>query len=101
MTNEMKAALWYDDYYRRIATDICPWNEFLLPELADALKPQHQLVELGCGQGHVLQYVSDTKLLPQENICGIDQSQVAIDFVRARIPKAQLAMIVLRHGLAP
>jgi 2-polyprenyl-3-methyl-5-hydroxy-6-metoxy-1,4-benzoquinol methylase len=90
MTNEMKAALWYDDYYRRIATDICPWNEFLLPELADTLKPKHTLIELGCGQGHVLQYISETKLLPQENIYGIDQSQVAIDFVHARIPNANL-----------
>ena len=90
MTNEIKAALWYDDYYRRIATDICPWNEFLLPELADALKPKNTLIELGCGQGHVLQYISETHLLPQENIHGIDQSQVAVDFVRARIPKANL-----------
>jgi 2-polyprenyl-3-methyl-5-hydroxy-6-metoxy-1,4-benzoquinol methylase len=92
MTNETKAALWYDDYYRRIATDICPWNEFLLPELADALKPDHKLVELGCGQGHVLQYISETKLLLQENIYGIDQSQVAVDFVRAHIPKANLSV---------
>ncbi|HAO80960.1 MAG TPA: hypothetical protein DCQ92_18725 [Verrucomicrobia subdivision 3 bacterium] len=92
MTNESKAALWYDDYYRRIATDICPWNEFLLPELAGTLKPEHKLVELGCGQGHVLQYIAETKLLPQENIYGIDQSQVAIDFVRAHIPKANLSV---------
>ena len=90
MTNESKAVLWYDEYYRRIGTDIWPWNEFLLPELAGTLKPKHRLVELGCGQGHVLQYISETRLLPQENIYGIDQSQVAIDFVRSRIPRANL-----------
>jgi 2-polyprenyl-3-methyl-5-hydroxy-6-metoxy-1,4-benzoquinol methylase len=90
MTNETKAVLWYDEYYRRIGTDIWPWNEFLIPELDITLKPDHKLVELGCGQGHVLHYISETKLLPQENIYGIDQSQVAIDYVRSRIPKANL-----------
>jgi 2-polyprenyl-3-methyl-5-hydroxy-6-metoxy-1,4-benzoquinol methylase len=92
MTNETKAALWYDEYYRRVATDICPWNEFLLPELAAALKPGQKLVELGCGQGHILQYIAETKLLPPENIYGIDHSQVAVDFVRTRIPGANLSV---------
>lgn len=85
---EKKAALWYDDYYQKTATDLGPWNEFLLPELAAVLQPQHKLIELGCGQGHVLRYIAETGLLPAKNICGMDQSLVAVDFVRAHIPAA-------------
>jgi len=86
MPEQNKDALWYDEYYRKSSIDSAPWNEFLLPELTAALKPTHKLVELGCGQGQVLRYVSETKLLPPKNICGIDQSAVAIDFVRSQIP---------------
>ncbi len=70
-------------------TDAAPWNEFLIPELTGVLQPRHRLVELGCGQGHVLRYVAKAKLLPEENICGIDQSAVAVEFVRTEIPKGQ------------
>jgi 2-polyprenyl-3-methyl-5-hydroxy-6-metoxy-1,4-benzoquinol methylase len=92
MTTRSKAALWYDDYYRKTATPLCPWNEFILPELAQALKPHHKFVELGCGQGHILRYLTESQILPPENIYGIDQSQTAIDFVSSQIPKAHLAV---------
>jgi 2-polyprenyl-3-methyl-5-hydroxy-6-metoxy-1,4-benzoquinol methylase len=87
LPNQNKDALWYDDYYRKNLTDVSPWNEFLIPELAGVLQPNHRLIELGCGQGHVLRYVAAAELLPQEQICGIDQSSVAVDFVRSQIPK--------------
>jgi 2-polyprenyl-3-methyl-5-hydroxy-6-metoxy-1,4-benzoquinol methylase len=92
MKTKNKDASWYDEFYEKPIVDMAPWNEFLLPELAATLKPTNKLVELGCGQGHVLQYISAAKLLPQENIYGIDQSQVAVDFVRAHIPKANLSV---------
>jgi 2-polyprenyl-3-methyl-5-hydroxy-6-metoxy-1,4-benzoquinol methylase len=90
MTDRTKDAAWYDEYYARHMTDIAPWNEFLIPELERVLKPNQRVIELGCGQGHVLRYIAAANLLPQENICGIDQSAVAVDFVRKHIPNGQL-----------
>ncbi len=86
MPEQNNDALWYDKYYHDIPTDLAPWNKFLLPELAAVLKPNHKLIELGCGQGQVLRHVAETKLLPRKNICGIDQSRAAIDFVQSQIP---------------
>ncbi len=92
MTIHTKDALWYDQYYRTTATDLAPWNEFLLPELAATVKPQERLVELGCGQGHVLRFLAEAKLLSPENIYGIDQSQVAVNYVRSQIPEAKMSV---------
>jgi len=90
MSFHSKEALWYDEYYRQTMTDFSPWNEFLLPELSRSLKSEHKLIELGCGQGHVLCYIVRAKLIPQKHICAVDHSEVAIDFVRSQIPEADL-----------
>jgi 2-polyprenyl-3-methyl-5-hydroxy-6-metoxy-1,4-benzoquinol methylase len=89
---EQTAAAWYDEYYRTAATGLTPWNEFLLPELAKVLKPHHRLVELGCGQGDVLRYIAEARLLPPTSIHGFDQSQVAVEAVKRQIPGAHCAV---------
>lgn len=83
-------AVWYDDFYQTKQVGLSPWYRFLLPELKKALEPNTKLVELGCGQAHVLRLLVAEKLLPEVNITGIDQSQTAVDSVRQQMPKARL-----------
>jgi 2-polyprenyl-3-methyl-5-hydroxy-6-metoxy-1,4-benzoquinol methylase len=83
-------AEWYDEFYRKQLVGLVPWYLFLLPALKAELKPSTQLVELGCGQAHILRLLAREKMLPEENITGMDQSQTAVDSVRQDLPKARL-----------
>lgn len=49
-------AAWYDQHCQQIQTAewVC-WYKFSLPYLRSILNPQTKLVELGCGQGPLLQ----------------------------------------------
>jgi 2-polyprenyl-3-methyl-5-hydroxy-6-metoxy-1,4-benzoquinol methylase len=84
-------AAWYDAHYQQIQTAewVC-WYKFSLPYLRSILNPQTKLVELGCGQGPLLRYLAREKLLPEENIYGMDQSRTAVDFVKAALPNAHV-----------
>src|SRR6266540_3972055 len=83
-------AAWYDDFYRQVHTNWAPWYKNSIPYLRRVLTPTTKLVELGCGQGHLLRYLAREKLLPEENIHGMDQSRTAVDFVKGHLPKAHL-----------
>ena len=85
-----KEAAWYDEFYKNLQTGWAPWYKFSLPHLREVLTPQSKVIELGCGQGHLLRFLAAEKWLPEENIYGLDQSRVAIDFVRQAMPKAHL-----------
>src|SRR5207249_1649600 len=52
--------------------------------------PQTKLIELGCGQGHLLRHLVREKLMPEENVYGMDQSRTAVDFVKRSLPDAHL-----------
>ena len=67
-------AAWYDEHYRKEQASWAPWYKFSLPFLRQVLTPQTRLVELGCGQGHLLRHLGKEQLLPQENIYGLDQT---------------------------
>lgn len=84
-------AEWYDEHYQQIQTAewVC-WYKFSLPYLRSVLNPQTKLVELGCGQGPLLRYLAREKLLPEENIYGMDQSRTAVDLVKRVLPKAHV-----------
>jgi len=84
-------AAWYDEHYQQIQTAewVC-WYKFSLPYLRSILNPQTKLVELGCGQGPLLRYLAREKLLPEENIYGMDQSRTAVDLVKRALPKAHV-----------
>ena len=84
-------AAWYDDHYQQIQTAewVC-WYKFSLPYLRSILNPQSKLVELGCGQGPLLRHLAREKLLPEENIHGMDQSRTAVDFLKRALPKAHV-----------
>src|SRR5579859_3081235 len=81
---------WYDEFYRKEQIGLPPWYRFLLPALEKELKPDHKLVELGCGQGHILRLLAQRRLVHEENITGIDQSQTAVDFAHQKLPRAEL-----------
>ena len=82
-------AQWYDEFYKTDRHALSPWYKFLLPELARVLTPASKLVELGCGQGQILRALAERNFLPQENITGVDQSKVAIEFCAQQLPKAK------------
>jgi 2-polyprenyl-3-methyl-5-hydroxy-6-metoxy-1,4-benzoquinol methylase len=83
-----KDAEWYDKFYKTRQTGLSPWYRFLLPELKRTLKPSTKLLELGCGQAHILRVLANEQVLPQENITGVDQSKVAVGFCAEQLPKA-------------
>src|SRR6266852_1055817 len=80
---------WYDDFYRAVQV-MGPWYYFMIPHLRSVLNPQTKVLELGCGQGHVLRYLVEKQLMTQENIFAIDQSKTAVDFVRNLLPRSHL-----------
>jgi len=90
-------AAWYDEHYRKEQASWAPWYKFSLPFLRQVITPQTRLVELGCGQGHLLRHLGKEQLLPQENIYGLDQSQTAVDLVKRELPQAHLSIGDIYH----
>ncbi|HHY87228.1 MAG TPA: class I SAM-dependent methyltransferase [Verrucomicrobia bacterium] len=84
-------AAWYDAHYRTVQKDLAPWYRAMLPDLCRRLQPASRLIELGCGQGPALRYLVNNRLIAQENVFGIDQSQTAIDYVKQFLPRANLS----------
>lgn len=80
---------WYDEFYKKPQAGLAPWYRFLLPELRGTVGPSTRLVELGCGQAHILRILAQCNLLPQENITGLDQSKAAVDFCAEQLPQAR------------
>ena len=83
-------AAWYDEFYQKEQASWDPWYKFAIPFLKQTLTPQTRLLELGCGQGHLLRHLGREKLLPEEHIYGMDQSRTAVDFVKRYLPGAHL-----------
>jgi len=83
-------AAWYDEHYRQFQTGWVCWYKFSLPYLQAVLKPDSRLLELGCGQGHLLRFLVERKLLAEANLYGLDQSQTAVDMVRRHLPQAHI-----------
>src|SRR5690606_18873619 len=81
---------WYNEFYRSIMTELPPWYRALIPDLMGELTPATKLVELGCGQGHVLRLLAKEGKLSETNIWGVDQSQTAVDLVKQHLPSARL-----------
>src|SRR5881396_3443532 len=88
---EAKEATWYDEFYKQVQTKMAPWYQFLLPDLLAALREDSRLIELGCGQGHILRLLTRHSPIREENIFGIDQSAVAVEFTRNLLPKAHIS----------
>jgi SAM-dependent methyltransferase len=80
---------WYDDFYQAIQK-MGPWYYFMIPHLKKVLPKGSRLLELGCGQGHVLRYLVDKNLISSANISAIDQSKTAVEFVKNHLPDADL-----------
>ena len=62
----------------------------MLPELIKKIKNDSKILELGCGQSKGLRYLVSHNYIKQENAYGIDQSDVAIEFLKKKLPKANL-----------
>jgi 2-polyprenyl-3-methyl-5-hydroxy-6-metoxy-1,4-benzoquinol methylase len=86
-----KEAGWYNEFYGMGPLDTAPWNRYLLPFLIPELKAETRLLELGCGQGQVLRVLAKHSPIREENIFGIDQSEVAVEFTRKLLPRAGLS----------
>lgn len=86
-----KEADWYNQFYGMGRLHLAPWNRYLLPFLIPEIKPDTRLLELGCGQGQVLQLLAQHSSIREENIYGIDQSSVAVDFTQKLLPKAHIS----------
>jgi 2-polyprenyl-3-methyl-5-hydroxy-6-metoxy-1,4-benzoquinol methylase len=80
---------WYDEFYKHKQIGLAPWYRFLWPELKAQVTSTTKLVELGCGQGHILRLLAQNEILPQENITGLDQSKAAVEFCAQQLPKAR------------
>jgi 2-polyprenyl-3-methyl-5-hydroxy-6-metoxy-1,4-benzoquinol methylase len=88
---QAKEAAWYDEYYKHVQTKMAPWYQYLLPDLLPELRADSRLIELGCGQGHILRLLTRHSAIKEENIFGIDQSSVAVEFTRKLLPKAHIS----------
>ena len=87
---QAREAEWYDEFYQQIQKQMGTWYQFLLPDLVRELKPETKLLELGCGQGHILRYLAGRNLIREENVYGMDQSKTAVEFVRLHLPRANI-----------
>ncbi len=81
---------WYNEFYKNGQTSFTSWYSFMLPELIKKIKNDSKILELGCGQSKGLRYLVSHNYIKQENIYGIDQSNVAIEFLKKKLPKANL-----------
>ena len=69
-----------------------PWYYFTIPFLCPLINGNTKLIELGCGQGHILRYLSENGFLRGNQIWAMDQSQAAADYIRRRIPEAHVTV---------
>lgn len=86
-----KEAGWYNEFYSMGPLNLGPWNRYLLPGLIAELKADTKLLELGCGQGQVLRFLTEHSAMREENISGIDQSSIAVEFTQKLLPKAHIS----------
>jgi SAM-dependent methyltransferase len=79
-----------DDYVERIAGELehKPFDRAYLDRLAADLVDQGQVVELGCGPGHVGRYLHDRGV----DISGLDLSPAMIDAARRLNPAMQFVV---------
>ena len=58
----------------------------LLHDLIAECRPDHKLIELGCGQAQVPRLLVERGCLPATQIYGLDQSSEAVAFCRRELP---------------
>lgn len=81
---------WYNDFYKNIQSN-CPfWYIFTYEELKKYLKINSRLLELGCGQAMLLQFLARNRLIAEENIFAIDQSNIAVNYAKSKLPKSRI-----------
>jgi trans-aconitate methyltransferase len=89
---------WYDEYFRRAASsaahsrfcervygaDLCQHGMMDMAELdflVSLIEPSSKILEVGCSNGHITEYIHDRT---SSSILGIDYSAAAIDQARER-----------------
>lgn len=88
MKNRSKEAIWYDNnYYNKTEKNIPQWYLVLYPRLIGQTKPTHKILEVGCGKSYVLEKLAQEKRIEEKNIYGIEQSEVAIEYMQKIIPE--------------
>lgn len=80
---------WYNQYHQAIQGE-APWHRFSFPYITSILTPQAKVIELGCGQAHLLRRLAHERWLPEASLYGVDQSHTAIDHVKKALPSAHI-----------
>lgn len=116
---EMFSREWYNEYFRRAASsaahsqfceqvygrDLCQHGLMHMRELdllVSLIKPGSKVLEVGCSNGYITEYIHD---LTDSVLLGLDFSDVAIEQARQRTKeksgKLRFERVDLREGIIP
>ncbi len=86
MKTRSSQAVWYDNnYYNKTEKMIPQWYRMLMPRLLKAIDYNDKILEVGCGKSFALEKLARERLIDQSNIYGIEQSEVAIRYMKRRV----------------
>jgi 2-polyprenyl-3-methyl-5-hydroxy-6-metoxy-1,4-benzoquinol methylase len=81
----------YNTFYKTVQQYMPSWYIFMLPELIKFIEIDSKILEIGCGQSKGLRYLVKNGYIKEGNVCGIDQSNEAINFLSKELPHAKLS----------
>ncbi len=84
---------WYNTHYGKLCKSkyLSSWHLACVLHLKKILTSESRLLEVACGQSPVLQHLVGEESFSSEKICGLDQSDAAVSYLRTRIPDADLS----------
>ena len=87
---------WYDEYYRANPQNFSPWYQSSV-EWIENKRPTGKLLEVGCGNGKLLVELLRRKLFGEDQLFGLEQSEVALRPLRSLLPN--LHTVNIQDGL--
>lgn len=86
-----KIAVWYDRFYKKSEGISCPsWYRYLIEEIPKYLNINSKILEVGCGNSFFLKWLYVNHIVKEKNIYGIDQSKYAVNYLKKRLPLANI-----------
>lgn len=86
----IKDIAWYNNFYKKLQLDFPSWYVYMIDELKKDLKFDSKLLEVGCGQAKALEFLARNQLIDEENISAIDQSEIAVNYAKLKLPKSRI-----------
>ena len=78
--------IWYDsNYYNKTEKAVPQWYRMLYPRIKGIVNNNSKILEVGCGKSYVLKKLAKEKLVDPKKIYGIEQSDVAIHYMKKYI----------------